>query len=45
MPLGTQVFAEGLEPLADVLTNPLGVLGIGCRTVTLHRIAPQRPNE
>ncbi len=31
--------------MADVFTNPLGALGTRCLTVTLHRTAPQRPNE
>jgi hypothetical protein len=39
------MLAEGLEPLADVLTNALSALGLGCLIVTLHRIAPQRPKS
>jgi hypothetical protein len=40
LPLYALAFAKGLEPVADVVTKPLRALGIGCLTVTLHRIAP-----
>jgi hypothetical protein len=40
LPLRALVLAEGLKPVADVFTNPLGALGMRCPTITLTRITP-----